>query len=82
VIESTLDEVVTPYQSAFLPSSENVQNMTLQSQCPTDLTEHVGMIYDPVALQDVVSALANNGNSATPLPQPTCPAVVTPLISG
>ena len=82
VIESTLDEVVTPYNSAFLPSSENVQNMTLQSQCPTDLADHVGIIYDPVALQDVVNALSNNRDTATPLPQPTCPAVVTPLISG
>ena len=82
VIESTFDEVVTPYESAFLPSGENVQNVTLQTQCPTDLTEHVGMIYDPVALQDVVNGLANNGGSATPLPQPTCPALVAPLISG
>ena len=82
VIESTFDEVVTPYQSAFLPSNENVQNVTLQNQCPTDLTDHVGIIYDPVALQDAVNALANNGGSATPLPQPACPTVVPPLISG
>ena len=82
VIESTFDEVVTPYQSAFLPSNENVQNVTLQNQCPTDLTDHVGIIYDPVALQDAVNALANNGGSATPVPQPTCPTVVPPLISG
>ncbi|HEX4864306.1 MAG TPA: alpha/beta fold hydrolase [Acidimicrobiales bacterium] len=82
VIESTFDELVTPYQSAFLPSTENVQNVTLQSQCPTDLTDHIGIIYDPVALQDVMNALGNNGPSATSLPQPSCPALVTPVVSG
>ena len=82
VIESNRDEVVTPYTSAFLPPTENVQNITLQDQCPTDLTEHVGIIYDPVALQDVINALANNGPTATPLPAPTCPAAVLPVLSG
>ena len=82
VLESTFDEVVTPYQSAFLPPTENVQNVTLQNQCPTDLTEHLGIIYDPVALQDVMNALANNGSVAAPLPQPSCPLLVTPLVSG
>lgn len=82
VIESTMDEVVTPYQSAFLPATENVQDVTLQDQCPTDLTDHIGIIYDPVAIQDVVAALANNGHTATPLPGPACPPAVAPLISG
>jgi pimeloyl-ACP methyl ester carboxylesterase len=82
VIESNRDEVVTPYTSAFLPPTENVQNVTLQSQCPTDLTEHVGIIYDPVALQDVMNALANKGTKATALPQPSCPAAVLPVLSG
>lgn len=82
VIESSHDEVVTPYTSAFLPSTENVQNVTVQDQCPTDLTEHVGIIYDPVALQDVMAALANNSGTASPLPAPACPPVVAPVISG
>ena len=82
VIESTMDEVVTPYQSAFLPSNENVQNVTLQTQCPTDLTDHIGIIYDPVALQDVMAALDNNSSTASSLPEPTCPPAVAPLVSG
>ena len=82
VIESNRDEVVTPYNSAFLPATDNAQNVTLQTQCPTDQTEHVGIIYDPVALQDVMSALANNGTRAVPLPKPACPAIVPPVISG
>jgi triacylglycerol esterase/lipase EstA (alpha/beta hydrolase family) len=56
VIESKYDEVVTPYTSAFL-SGPNVQNILLQSQCRTDFVEHIGITYDPVALQDVVNAL-------------------------
>jgi pimeloyl-ACP methyl ester carboxylesterase len=82
VVETSDDEVVTPYSSAFLPASENAQNVTLQQQCPGDATDHIGIIYDPVALQDVTSALANNGSVATPLPQPACPAFVPPLVSG
>jgi pimeloyl-ACP methyl ester carboxylesterase len=82
VIESNKDEFVTPYTSSFLPTTENVQDVTLQSQCPTDLTDHIGIIYDPVALQDVMNALANNGTTATQLPQPSCPAAVLPVLSG
>jgi len=82
MIESNRDEVVTPYTSAFLPATENVQNVVLQNQCPADLTEHVGIIYDPVALQDVMSALANNSRKAVPLPRPSCPAAVLPVLSG
>lgn len=82
VIETSGDEVVTPYQSAFLPATENVENVMLQAQCPTDLTDHIGIIYDPVALQDVMAALSNNGSAASRLPQPTCPSTVLPLLSG
>ena len=82
VIESQDDEVVTPYTSAFLPAGENVQNVTLQQQCPTDGTDHVGIIYDPVALQDVMAALADNSGTAVPLPAPSCPPAVPPFVSG
>jgi len=56
VIETRYDEVVTPYTSAFL-SGPNVTNITLQNQCFLDLTDHLGIIYDPVALHDVLNAL-------------------------
>ena len=56
VIESKFDEVVTPYTSAFL-SGPRVQNIVLQDQCPTDYSEHIGILYDPVAIQDVMNAL-------------------------
>ncbi len=94
VIESADDEIVTPapnalnealgvWPSAFLhgPATQ-VLNEVLQSQCPTDATEHLGIIYDPVALQDVMAALADNGSSIQALAQPTCPAFVPPVVSG
>ncbi len=74
VIETKYDEVVTPYPNAFLPTAPNVQNITLQDQCATDFTEHLGIIYDPVALQDVMNALGPN----SPAFQPTC-SIVLPV---
>jgi len=56
VIESTYDEVVTPYTSAFL-SGPGVTNITLQSQCVLDLGEHLSMPYDHIADADVLTAL-------------------------
>jgi triacylglycerol esterase/lipase EstA (alpha/beta hydrolase family) len=57
VIESTNDEVVTPYTSAFLAPAPNVTNITLQSQCPLDQGEHLSMPYDHIADADVLTAL-------------------------
>lgn len=69
VIESTHDEVVTPYTNAFLEAAPNVTNITIQSQCPNDNTAHIGMIEDSPSLQNVLNQL-----SASPNPsfQATC----------
>ena len=56
VIESTNDEVVTPYQSAFL-TGPGVTNITLQQQCSLDQGEHLSMAYDHIADADVLTAL-------------------------
>lgn len=61
VIESTHDEVVTPYTNAFL-SGSNVTNITIQSQCPEDPTEHIGMIEDSPSLQNVLNQLSSSPN--------------------
>jgi triacylglycerol esterase/lipase EstA (alpha/beta hydrolase family) len=74
VIESEYDEVVTPYTSAFL-NGPNVDNILLQDQCPIDFSDHIGITYDPVALQDVVNALGSDSPSFTP----TC-SFVPPVI--
>jgi triacylglycerol esterase/lipase EstA (alpha/beta hydrolase family) len=57
VIESTDDEVVTPYTNAFLPAAPNVTNITLQQQCALDATDHLEIAYDPVAMADMLNAL-------------------------
>lgn len=57
VIETTHDEIVTPYTNAFL-SGPNVTNITIQNQCPTDPTEHTGLTEDSPALQNVLNQLS------------------------
>ena len=76
VIETRGDEVVTPYANAFL-HGPGAQNIVLQDQCSNDSTEHVGIIYDPVALQDVMNALGAD----SPRFHPAC-SLVLPILSG
>jgi triacylglycerol esterase/lipase EstA (alpha/beta hydrolase family) len=76
VIESKYDEVVTPYTNAFLTGA-GAQDILLQNQCGFDFTEHLGIIYDPVALQDVMNALGTD----SPTFRPTC-SLVLPVFSG
>jgi triacylglycerol esterase/lipase EstA (alpha/beta hydrolase family) len=56
VIESSNDEVVTPYTSAFL-TGKKVTNILLQEQCSLDQGEHLSMPYDHIADRDVLNAL-------------------------
>ena len=74
-IESKYDEVITPYTNAFLPTASNVQNITLQDDCATDFTEHIGIVYDPVTLGLVMNALGAND----PNYKPPC-SLVLPVI--
>ena len=57
VIESVDDQVVTPYTNAFLPAASNVTNITVNKQCPLDLSDHLEIAADPVALADMLNAL-------------------------
>lgn len=70
VVTTRYDEVVTPYTSALL-SGARVTNVVLQDKCPGDVTDHLGIIYDPVALQWVRNALARGG-PADPSLAPRC----------
>ena len=63
VIETTHDEVVTPYTNAFL-SGANVTNITVQSQCSGDPVAHVGMFDDSPALQNVLNQLSSSPNGS------------------
>jgi esterase/lipase len=74
VVETRYDEVVTPYTSAFLAADDNteVTNVLLQTKCPSDLSDHVGTAYDPVAFQWVDNALSDPDHPADPGFQPAC----------
>jgi predicted esterase len=61
VIESTHDEVVTPYTNAFLNDS-GVTNVTIQNQCPSDPVAHIGMFDDSPSLQNVLNQLSASPN--------------------
>jgi triacylglycerol esterase/lipase EstA (alpha/beta hydrolase family) len=65
VIETSHDEVVTPFTNAFL-SGPDVQNVLIQSQCPSDPTGHVAINFDGPALQDVMNALGPDDPSFQP----------------
>jgi triacylglycerol esterase/lipase EstA (alpha/beta hydrolase family) len=65
------DEVVIPYTSGYLAPDSQVTNLTLQDKCPNDTTEHLRIIYDSVALQITMDALARGG-PASPSFQPAC----------
>jgi triacylglycerol lipase len=74
-VATRFDQVVTPYQSAFLAGpAERVTNVTLQDRCPADQTEHLGIQYDPVAIQWVLAALGRPG-PADPEFAPDCSGV-------
>jgi len=78
VIESTNDEVVTPYTSAFLPAAANVTNILVENQCLLDQTDHLEIAYDPIALTDVLNAL--DPAHPRPIPCQIVNPVTGPLI--
>jgi triacylglycerol esterase/lipase EstA (alpha/beta hydrolase family) len=73
VIESQNDEVVTPYQSAFL-SGPDVTDIDLQTQCSLDQGEHLSMAYDHIADADVLTAL-DPAHPVTPACTPVAPVL-------
>jgi pimeloyl-ACP methyl ester carboxylesterase len=75
VVSTRYDEVVTPYRSQAL-TGDTVTNVVLQDRCPGDLTEHVGIVYDPVALQWARNALLRAG-PANPAFVPDCSGATT-----
>ncbi|MYW00928.1 alpha/beta fold hydrolase [Streptomyces sp. SID3343] len=56
VIESRYDEVIRPYTLAFL-AGPDVRNITVQDRCGLDFSDHLALIYDRVALNEVLNAL-------------------------
>ena len=72
VIASRYDEVVTPYTNSFLSGATNI---TLQSGCFVNFTEHLGIAYDRRALRLTLNAL-DPATARTPPCVPTLPGVV------
>jgi triacylglycerol lipase len=60
-VTTRYDEVVNPYRSAYLEPGPRTTNVTLQDRCPLDITDHLGIIYDPAALDWVLNALGRPG---------------------
>lgn len=71
VIASIHDEVVTPYTNSFLSGANN---LTLQSGCIVNFTEHLGVSYDRRALRMTLNAL-DPSTARTPPCVPTVPGV-------
>ena len=59
-----------PFQSQALRAGPNVTNVILQDHCPTPV-EHVGIIYDPGAIEWTLDALGRPG-PADPAFAPSC----------
>jgi triacylglycerol esterase/lipase EstA (alpha/beta hydrolase family) len=71
VIQSSRDEVVTPYTSAFL-AGPGVTNILLQQECPADQSDHLGISFDALALRHVLNAL-DPAHAVAPRCQATLP---------
>jgi triacylglycerol lipase len=70
-IQTKYDEIVVPYESAFLEPGPRTTNVLLQEACPGDLVEHITITYDPVALRWIEHALGRHG-PADPSFEPRC----------
>ncbi|HEX2575610.1 MAG TPA: hypothetical protein VHK88_04625, partial [Aquihabitans sp.] len=58
-VATRYDQVVTPYRQAFIAAGPGatVANITLQDVCPSDGTDHLGIVYDSNVYQIVLNAL-------------------------
>lgn len=65
VIQTQYDEVVTPYDSAFLVGP-NVTNILLQEECSLDFSDHNNVAFDPIVRHHILNAL--DPANATPAP--------------
>jgi triacylglycerol esterase/lipase EstA (alpha/beta hydrolase family) len=71
VVETSHDEVVTPFASAFLAPGPNTTNILIQDRCPADPVDHTQIHNDPVVLRWALQALGRPG-PADPAHPPAC----------
>lgn len=50
------DELVSPYTSGIM-HARGARNIVVQNVCPTDVSEHLAMAFDPVVAQLIANAL-------------------------
>ena len=70
-ITTVYDQVVVPFASGWLDGGSNVTNVTMQLRCLRNETEHLKILFDPVALQWVLNALGRTGPAASSF-RPLC----------
>ncbi len=83
VIASQFDWIVTPWESSFLPGDgpaardrSDITNIVLQDTCSENITEHMGMPFNPAAIAQVLHVL-------DPAYEVDTPCVVSlPLLGG
>ena len=70
------DEVVTPYTNQFLTAGPDatVHNILLQNVCRLDQGEHLSVVYDQIALREMLNAL-DPTDAQTPACVPVAPVV-------
>lgn len=73
-VTTRFDEVVVPYLSAYLTEGPQTTNVTVQDLCPLDVTDHLLIPTDPVAIQVTLDALTRPG-PADPSFRPNCSAL-------
>jgi hypothetical protein len=75
-IVSRNDEVVTPYTNQFLTAGPGatVHNILLQNVCPLDQGEHLSVVYDRIALREMLHAL-DPAHAQAPACVPIAPVV-------
>lgn len=56
-IATIIDEIVFPYTTAFLARDGNIQNVTVQAQCPFRYPGHLTLITDGAVANGVLDAL-------------------------
>lgn len=73
-ISTRFDQVVTPYRSQFLNGGGGTTtNITIQSKCALDASDHVSIAFDHVAAREVLNALDPSSARRT---------VCTPVLPG
>ncbi len=60
-VETSHDEVVVPYTSAWLAAGDHSVNILLQDRCPADAVDHVGIPMDAQAIAWVLDAFDRPG---------------------